>query len=308
MNAILTRDLTKTYSTRSKHAVKALSGVSLEVRPGEIFGLLGPNGAGKTTFIKLLLGIIHPTGGEAHVLSARIGDVGVRKRIGYLPENHRFPPYLTGGQVLSIFGRLGGMDGAARRSRIGEMLDLVEMGRWRDTKTAKYSHGMLQRLGLAHALLNDPDLLILDEPTEGLDPVGRKRFRDLLLDLRGKGKTIFLNSHILSEVERVCDRVAILNRGRLVRSGSVREMTESEHVVVVTLAEEIPPALRRQWEAVCAPISVDGLVVTATVRDTRELNRLIDEIRQHGGLIDSVVKKKSTLEELFLEAVTENVV
>jgi len=208
--AIETHHLSKFYS-RGK--VKALQDFSLSVEKGKIFGLLGPNGAGKTTFIKLLLGIIHPTKGQAFILGQPVSNYRVHQHIGYLSEKHHFPDFLQARQVLYYFGKMSGISGSQLDLRIEELLELVNLSEWANAKTREFSKGMLQRLGLAHTLINDPQLIFLDEPTDGIDPVGRREIRDLLQLLRDQGKTIFLNSHLLSEVERISDEIAILLAG-----------------------------------------------------------------------------------------------
>ncbi len=306
MSIIISESLSKTYSPGSKtRAVAALADFSLTVNRGEIFGLLGPNGAGKTTFIKLLLSIVFPSGGSARLLGEPIGSVAVKSRVGYLPENHKYPPYLTGAQILRFFGRLGGLDGARIEKRITETLALVDMSQWRNMKVKKYSKGMMQRIGLAQALMNDPDLLILDEPTDGVDPQGRKEIRDILVRLQSEGKTIFLNSHLLSEVEQISSRVAILNKGRLVRSGTVRELTESEHVYLVAIEGALPDTLRMEWEATRVPASFNEGVITLSVDDLAALNAVIDRLRAAGVLIRSVARKRNSLEDVFIQVVSQ---
>ena len=203
--------------------IKALDDFSLKVDSGKIFSLLGPNGAGKTTFIKLLLGIIFPTSGSAKILGEPISNYKIHQKIGYLSENHRFPEFLTAWQVLNYYGKMAGVDPSILHKKAEQLLHTVKLGDWMHTKIHKYSKGMMQRLGLAHALINDPDLIILDEPTDGIDPVGRREIRDLLVSLRDQGKTIFLNSHLLSEVERISDEVAILKDGKLLEKGRVED-------------------------------------------------------------------------------------
>jgi ABC-2 type transport system ATP-binding protein len=228
--AIRVEHLSKTFGggLRGKNDVQALADVSLEVTQGEIFGLLGPNGAGKTTFVKILLGALHPSTGSASINGHGCGNWRARQKAGFLPENHRFPSYLTGQQFLNIYGGLAGMPRSAIRTRANELLELVEMTRWRKTKIRKYSKGMMQRLGVAQALLNDPDLVFLDEPTDGVDPVGRREIREILKKLKDQGKTIFLNSHLLAEVEAICDRVAILDKGKLIKVGPVGALIETK--------------------------------------------------------------------------------
>ena len=224
--AVDLRDVAKTYRRR----VQALRGIQMQVRAGEIFGLLGPNGAGKSTLVKIMMTVIRPTRAEGTILGHPIGHKGTLIRVGYMPEHIRFPPYLTGRQALEFFAALAKVDRTARKRRAAELLDLVDMTPWADTKVGTYSKGMQQRIGLAQAMVNDPDFLVLDEPTDGLDPVGRREVREVLGRLRDQGKTVFLNSHMLSEVERVCDRVAILSAGMVIRQGTLDELTAgSEH-------------------------------------------------------------------------------
>lgn len=205
----------------------ALKNVSLEVKAGEVFGLLGPNGAGKTTLIKVLLGILHPTNGIAQVLRQPAGSKAARRKIGYLPENLVFPRHHTGRSALYFYGRLSEMTDAQIAAREQELFDLVSLQGRQNEAVRRYSKGMRQRLGLAQAMLHDPDLLILDEPTDGLDPMGRSQIRDVLDKLKQRGKTVFLNSHILQEVELICDRVAIMALGQLRGIGTIDELIRS---------------------------------------------------------------------------------
>ena len=209
MPVIVTENVVKRFGK-----ITALKGVSLTVERGEIFGLLGQNGAGKTTLIKILLGIIRKTEGEAALLDRPAGTASVRRRVGYLPEDHRFPDYHTGASLLDFYGALLDVPARVRRKRIPAILELVGLKGRMHYKIRTYSKGMKQRLGVAQALLHDPDVIFLDEPTDGVDPVGRREIRDLMQTLKAEGKTIFLNSHLLGEVELICDRVAILQQGR----------------------------------------------------------------------------------------------
>jgi ABC-2 type transport system ATP-binding protein len=302
MNAIDTQNIAKEYRAR-KGSVRAVDGLSLQVRQGEVFGLLGPNGAGKTTFIKMMLGIARPTGGGATVLGAPAGDLAAKARIGYLPENHRYPDFLTAAQLLRHFGRLQGLAGADLERRIATLLELTDMERWRNTKVKKYSKGMLQRIGLAQALLGEPALVFLDEPTDGVDPIGRRQIRDLLSELRARGTTVFLNSHLLSEVELICDRVAILNRGHLVRIGSVEELTSRRDTWTVTLAAPPPDALRAEWEATRAGIKAEGVVLSIPAGDLDTLNAQIDRLRAAGALIAGVERTRTSLEDSFIDVI-----
>lgn len=309
MIALSTEHLSKTYTTglRGKRKVNALQDFSIEVGSGQIFSLLGPNGAGKTTFIKILLSLAHPSGGKATLLEHDISDPKARARVGYLPENHRYPGYLTGEQVLRYFGALGGVSSPVLTQRIPTLLELVGMKDWRSVKVKRYSKGMMQRLGLAQAMINDPDLLFLDEPTDGVDPVGRAEIRDLLRDLKNRGKTIFLNSHLLSEVELVSDRVAILDKGRLLRVGTVDELTTTGDRYQIGIEGSIPEAFRTEAAAKVITFSDVPNGIAADVSGTAELNALIDMLRRHHIAIVSITRERSTLEESFLNLIKREV-
>src|SRR3954447_14930063 len=224
--AIRTRDLTKDFLVGfwRPRPYRALDGLSIEVAPGEVFGFLGPNGAGKTTTLKLLMQLVFPTSGDAEILGRPAGDVAVRRRIGYLPENPYFYDHLTAEELLDYYGQLFGMAAAERRPRIAATLDRLGIGAERRLQLRKFSKGMLQRVGLAQALLNEPEVIFLDEPMSGLDPLGRRDVRALILQLRDEGRTIFFSSHILSDAEALCSRVAIVAKGRLAAAGTLSEM------------------------------------------------------------------------------------
>ena len=242
--AVDLRDVAKTYRRR----VQALRGIQMQVRAGEIFGLLGANGAGKSTLVKIMMTVIRPNRAEGTILGRPIGHKETLSRVGYLPENLRFPPYLTGRQSLEFFAAMAKVDRPARKQRAAELLDLVDLTVWAKAKVGTYSKGMRQRIGLAQALMGDPDLLVLDEPTDGLDPVGRREVREVLGRLRDQGKTIFLNSHMLSEVELVCDRVAILAAGKVIRQGTLAELTAGSERFEIQLHGQ---AERRRCERRC---------------------------------------------------------
>ena len=309
MIAIATEQLSKTYVSgfRGKRRVQALHDLTLSVESGEIFSLLGPNGAGKTTAIKILLSLTRQTEGSATLLGHDVSSPRARAKVGFLPENHRYPGYLTGQQVLRSFGALSGISGVHLRSRAAMLLELVGMKEWGRVKVKRYSKGMMQRLGLAQAMVNDPDVLFLDEPTDGVDPVGRAEIRDVLRDLKTRGKTIFLNSHLLSEVELVSDRVAILDKGRLLKVGTVDELTATGERYHVGLADGLTQAFRTEASAkVMAFVEErNGLVVD--VASIPELNAVIDMLRRHGIQIASVTKERSTLEESFLSLIKREV-
>jgi len=303
MKAVETKGLTKIYSSSfGRKKVQALSDFNLDVEAGLIFGLLGPNGAGKTTLIKLLLGITFPTTGSAKILETDASDYKIKSKIGYLPENHKYPPYLKGEEVLKYFGKLSGVKGEYLDRKIDELLSIVKLSQWKKTKVKNYSKGMMQRLGLAQAMINDPDLIFLDEPTDGVDPVGRKEIRDILLELKNKGKTIFLNSHLLSEVELITDRVGILNKGKMLREGTVNELTlkKEEYKIVV----ENNLSSESVFNSSAFTKISDGSY-SVKVTDLKELNKIIDQIRISGNLIKEILPMKSTLEEMFISLINE---
>lgn len=301
--AIETSALAKDYRTAPhKPPTTALRGVSVKVERGCIFGLLGQNGAGKTTLVKILLSLVTPTSGRAKVLGHDPFDLAVRRRIGFLPEQMSLPEYMKAHRFLAYMADLNGVSKGDQRKRIPELLELVGLPGEKKLLKA-YSKGMLQRLGLAQALINDPDLLFLDEPTEGLDPIGRKHVRDLLMRLRAQGKTIFLNSHILSEVEMICDEMLILKKGEMVRAGKPSDFTKrtGEYRVTVATATD---AAQAAAEAILGPVKWDGASLRCPVADRAQLNQLIDKLRAAGAEIESIEPLKSTLEEFFIEVAT----
>lgn len=300
MEYVLTTDsLAKRFGGGEK-AVPALQGVSISVKPGEIYSLLGPNGAGKTTFIKCMLGIVFPSAGSGYVLGHPLGSIEAKKKIGYLPENHRYPLHLSGEQVLRYFGKLSMVTPSVLEERITKTLSLVGMTDWRDMKVRKYSKGMMQRLGLAQALINDPDLIILDEPTDGVDPVGRKEIRDVLIHLKQEGKTVFLNSHLLSEVEQVSDRVAILRQGKVIAEGTVDALTSNKDVYEIQVQPEQLDAAKTIVRSVGG--STDS-ILRIECTSLEELNRAIDALRTGGVLIKEVHASRTSLEDMFIQLI-----
>jgi len=305
-------DLKKTYRSGLFRCrkVEALQGVSFDVQPGEIFGLLGPNGAGKTTLIKVLLGLVKRSGGKANVLDLPAGDRRGRMRIGYLPENHRIPRYLTGNTALEYYGQLSHMPLSEIRSKRGELLDSVGLGKWGTATVASYSKGMLQRLGLAQAMLHDPELLILDEPTDGVDPAGRAGIRDTLFSLKDRGKTIFLNSHLLQELELVCDRVAILQKGLLRHVGPIQELTQvaSSGVTFRLTCDQanLQDALRVLDNAEISWRPIENQwrpTVIVESSDQPTIDQAVDIFRNANVSISAISCKQLTLEEAFLQLV-----
>jgi ABC-2 type transport system ATP-binding protein len=315
--AIDLKSVSKTYRRR----VHALRDVSLQVRRGEVFGLLGPNGAGKSTLVKIIMTVVRPTAADGAILGRPVGHKPTLARVGYLPENHRFPPYLTGRQSIEFFAGLSGVGRAQRRRAAAELLDVVGMTAWADTKVGQYSKGMMQRVGLATALAADPDLILLDEPTDGVDPLGRRDVLDVLLKLRARGKTVFINSHLLSELESVCDRVAVLNKGQVAVQGTMSELTsrrqfylfETHHgdgaaaAVIAALPGVFdgaePGLLIRgklsggQW------CELEGAVLRVGIADPLEAQAVLDALRRRGLIVKRMHLVKPSLEQLFVEAI-----
>jgi len=305
MIAVETKTLSKDYELSfGKKKVRALTELDLMINKGTIFGLLGPNGAGKTTLVKLLLQIIYPSYGSAKLLGEDINSYHLKKRIGYLPEDHKYPPYLSGGDVLKFFGKLSGLNGADLDNRIDELLELVKLSKWKKSKVKTYSKGMMQRLGLAQSLINDPELIFLDEPTDGVDPIGRKEIRDILLDLKSRSKTIFLNSHLLSEVELITDRVGILNKGKLLREGTVKELTERKEEYKLILSNDLTELNKYADDNLIIAKNLDGSY-SVKVDDIRTMNVLVDKIRTDNILIKEIVLQKNTLEEMFISLINQ---
>ena len=312
MSVIEINELHKTYRDGffRRRRVEALQGVSFSISEREIFGLLGPNGAGKTTLIKILLGIVRKSRGNAQVLGQPAGNREIRRHIGYLPENHRFPLHLTGNTVMEYYGGLSKLSGREIRDRRQRLLEMVNLQDWGDTSVRKYSKGMLQRLGLAQAMLHDPQLLVLDEPTDGVDPVGRAEIRKVLRRLKDEGKTIFLNSHLLQEVELVSDRVAILDHGQVRQVAGVEELTAGKKNAplecrVLAQEEEIAAVLAQQdvTDTAFVASGAEGAVARFSVRDQQHVDTIIDAIRTAGISILSIGRTKSSLEEVFIEVV-----
>ncbi|KXK55862.1 MAG: ABC transporter ATP-binding protein [Chlorobi bacterium] len=304
--AISIHGLEKIYkgSGRKKQPIHALKPLHLEIPAGQIFGLLGPNGAGKTTLVKLLLGIVFPTSGKATIQGRAAGTATAKQIIGYLPENHRYPPYLTGLGVLHYFGQLSGLDTPTIEQRSRELLEIVQMGQWSATRIRQYSKGMMQRIGLAQAMLNNPDVIFLDEPTDGVDPVGRREIREIIAELKAQGKTVFLNSHLLSEVELICDRVAIMNKGELVRMGTVKELTAMQKLWRIEVDALQQEQLRTLLPRIPAcTVTENAMLLTAET--LTDLNHAIDAIRSAGILLSAVRPERQSLEDLFIDIITE---
>lgn len=297
--------LTKDYEVGfvKKKKVRALDHLTLEVRRGEIFGFLGPNGAGKTTTLKLLTRLIYPTEGTARILGRPIDDVATRSRVGYLSENPYFYDYLSGRELLEYTAALFGVPREKARSHSDELLDLVGLEREQaDRQLRKYSKGMLQRIGIAQALVNDPEIVFMDEPMSGLDPIGRREVRDLLLSLRAKNKTVFFSSHILSDVEALCDRAAVLSRGKLVRCGTVQELAGGqdsalEVVAIGVDASEVGRFSDSMSTLESATATPNG--VHLVLFDDSEVEQALAAIRRSGGKLVSINPRRRSLEDIF---------
>ncbi len=302
-------DVRKTYGRK----ICALQGVNLQVRSGEIFGLLGPNGAGKSTLVKIMMTIVRADRAHGKVLNRSVGDPVALARIGYLPEHHRFPTYLTGRQVVEFSGAMSNVNRPTRKKRASELLDRVGMGGWKDRPLSSYSKGMRQRTGLAAALVNDPQLVVLDEPTDGVDPVGRREIRDLLVGFRDEGRTVLLNSHLLSEIETVCSRVAIMVQGRMVAQGTIDELTASSRRYEIVVEGPAPA-----WCHECATIQMipAGQLLAAGVMqestrliflgiDAQRAQPILDRLRSELRTVVAVQTVRESLEDLFMRAVTD---
>jgi ABC-2 type transport system ATP-binding protein len=303
MSAIEIDNLTKDYEVGfwRKRKVRALDGLSLSVEHGQIFGFLGANGAGKTTTLKLLMRLIYPTVGTARILGHDISDVSMHARIGYLPENPYFYDYLTAREFLNYCGELFGLDNSSRKRRTEELLMRVNLEKksW-DRQLRKFSKGMLQRVGLAQALVNDPEIVFLDEPMSGLDPIGRREVRDLIASLRTEGKTVFMCSHILSDIEVLCDSVAILKRGRLAHAGSLDDLRAREASVIEIIVTSVDEALLKQHLDIDATVTTTASGLRIEVSDEKDVDKVIAALRKANGKLVSVQPVRQSLEELFL--------
>jgi ABC-2 type transport system ATP-binding protein len=303
MAVVEINNLTKDYDVGflRKRKVRALDDLSVSVDAGQIFGFLGANGAGKTTTLKLLMRLIFPTSGSARILGSDIQDVRMHERIGYLPENPYFYDYLTAREFLEYCAELFGYPAADRKRRAADLLSRVKLDekRW-DSQLRKFSKGMLQRVGLAQSLINDPEIVFLDEPMSGLDPVGRREVRDLIASLRDDGKTVFMCSHILSDIEVLCDRVAILKRGRLAQVGHLEELrqhNDDPHRMEILTTGADASALQHLANA---DVSATPRGLRIEIADENEIENVLAELRKAGGKVVSIQPVKQSLEELFL--------
>lgn len=296
--AIETVKLTKTYRSRLHGMVNVVNNLDLVVEEGEIFGFLGPNGAGKTTTIKMLLGIIYPSAGEGYVLGKEIGDMDVHKMISYLPERPYYYEHMTGMELLMFYAALFGIKDA---NKCKALLEKVNLAGDASKTISQYSKGMQQRVGLAQSLLNDPKLLFLDEPTGGLDPIAHTEIRDLILQFRDEGRTVFISSHELSEVERICDRVAIIHKGKVEAQGKLEDLLKGGRIEII--ADGVPQNVAEQAKATDVITSFhDGRLIVDTPEEN-DPNALIDSIRSAGGTIVSIIPRRKRLEDIFVETV-----
>jgi ABC-2 type transport system ATP-binding protein len=299
MFAIEAKGLTKRYRSMRRDWSSVVDNIDLEVRKGEIYGFLGPNGAGKTTTIKMILGITYATSGELKVLGKEADSADVHQQVSYLPERPYYYEHLTGLEVLMFFASLFGIKD---KNRCKELLARVHLNKDMDKQISHYSKGMLQRIGLAQCLINDPKLLILDEPTAGLDPIAHTEIRDLILDLRNEGKTIFISSHELSEVERICDRIAIIDQGKIRRQGELSHLLDNERtrIKLSSISNKLNSALS---EIPNSKFTQNSEQVIFEFDDSKSLDDMIDLIRQHNGKIHSIVPCRKRLEDLYLETI-----
>jgi ABC-2 type transport system ATP-binding protein len=295
--AIQTESLRKVFGDRA-----AVKGLTLQVERGEVFGFLGPNGAGKTTSIKMLLGLVAPTAGTGALLGAPLGDRAALARIGFLPEHFRFQDWLTSTEFLQLHGELLGMDARDLKTRRGELLERVGLSEFQNQQLRTFSKGMLQRIGLAQALLNRPALVFLDEPTSGLDPVGRRLVRDIIHELREAGTCVFLNSHLLSEIEVTCDRVAFIRHGEVVRLLELASLDQNLSRVAIRAAGLTPEMLSglERWGE---KIQVEGEQLTLTVQREADLPEINRYLVTQGASVFALIPNRLSLEEIFIETV-----
>ncbi len=297
--AIEIKNLVKQYKK-----VTAVNNISLDVYEGEIFGFLGPNGAGKTTTIKTLLGLIFPTSGEVLVLGKPAGDIDVKEKISYLPESPYFYEHMTANEVVGFYGSLFGLSGAAKQKRVDHLLELVGLNQTGKKPLRSFSKGMLQRVGIAQALINDPKILFFDEPTSGLDPVAHRDIRDLILHLKSEGRTIFLSSHQLSDVELVCDRVSILHGGKIRRLGHVDDLIAGGNVEIVAEHVKASDAQVAQLSKITTKTEQIGeTLILITNASVESKNQVLDWVRSAGGDVVSMTQTRRTLEDIFYEVV-----
>ncbi|HEX9860731.1 MAG TPA: ABC transporter ATP-binding protein [Nitrospirota bacterium] len=300
-----TEGLSKIFVTGfARRKVAALQDLSMKVEKGEVFGFLGPNGAGKTTTIKILMGLIYPTSGKAWIMDRELGDVRVKRSVGFLPEQPYFYDYLTAREFMDFYGRLFGLGKAERNERSARLLEHVGLSHASDLQLRKFSKGMLQRIGIAQALINDPELVILDEPMSGLDPIGRKEVRDIMLGLKERGKTIFFSTHILPDVEVICDRVGILVKGRLRATGTVGElMSQMKTSSMEMTVEGLDQSAVAELQGLSSNVMERGRQVVAFFDDQDKARRARRLVYERGGDVVSLIPHRGSLEDIFVEEV-----
>ena len=299
--AIETRNLVKSYTARGGAITKVVTDLNLRVERGEIYGFLGPNGAGKTTTIKMLLGISYPTSGEAFVLDREIGDMEIHRKISYLPEKPYYYEHMTAMEIMMFYASLFGINDRALCDRL---LERVNLSNDKNRPISQYSKGMQQRVGLAQSLINNPEVIFLDEPTGGLDPIAHIEVRDLILQFREEGKTVFISSHELSDVERICDRVAIINKGEMVHQGRLEELLSGGRIEVTATKVTKATADKLKGEDYIVSLVNDRLI--ADVPDAADINGMVDSLRTGGAQILSIIPRRKRLEDLFIESVRED--
>jgi ABC-2 type transport system ATP-binding protein len=294
---IETESLTKFYKNRV-----GCRNVTISVQEGGIFGFLGPNGAGKSTFVKLLTGLLFPTSGKAYILGKPAGDVETRRKIGYLPEIFKYQDWMTGEDLLKFHGALYKIEKTDLAKRIDRILELVKLKNDRKIRIGSYSKGMQQRIGIASALLPDPDLLFLDEPTSALDPIGRKEVREIMIQLKDKGKTVFLNSHLLSEVEMVCDSVAFIKKGSIIKHGRIDDILESKITVEIT-AENITEDIKGRLREIGSSVLFTGNKIMLDVKNRDEIHKAAAVIIENGGRLFELSHRRENLENVFMNLI-----
>lgn len=288
-----------------KGRVHALRGINMRVHKGEIFGLLGPNGAGKSTLVKIMMTVVRPTRATGTMLGQPLRHKPTLARVGYLPEHHKMPRYLTGAQVLNYYAALAKVPKADRQKRAGELLEIVGMTEWATTPIGSYSKGMQQRIGLAQALMNDPDLVVLDEPTDGVDPVGRRDIRDVLVRMRDQGRTVLLNSHLLSELEMVCGRVAILVQGNVQMQGTLEDLTSASRRYEVVIDGAEPEWTSQNDDLRGEPEAENRTKLILHGADPGPVQPLLERLRSENRMIISVRPVRESLEDLFMRAIQD---